>query len=220
MGIQNFGAPRAEITFLQSNHSIDFFIETGTFRGETTQWAASRFKKVITIEGSIEIHRETSSNLKGISNIEFLCGDSRTKLPEALTRIGSHQNALFWLDAHWMPGSFGETAECPLLEEIELILEHGNGHIILIDDARLFLAPPPLPHKAGDWPTIDQVMELLHRKGNHGRYSVVFHDVIFSVPQSLRTSIEPYFQRLVTDEMNSVEPLPLSKKILKKLLGR
>jgi hypothetical protein len=48
----------------------------------------------------------------------------------------------------------------------------------LIDDARLFLAPPPLPHKVKNWPTIKQVADILPSNLD----MIVHEDVIYLVP--------------------------------------
>ncbi|MDR1514735.1 MAG: hypothetical protein LBS45_03495 [Synergistaceae bacterium] len=59
---------------------------------------------------------------------------------------GKNSPMLFWLDAHWSGGdTAGENIQCPLLEELKIILDSNSSHFILIDDARLILASPLLP---------------------------------------------------------------------------
>lgn len=61
---------------------------------------------------------------------------------------------------------------------------------MLIDDARLFLAPPPPPHDREQWPSFMQVMDAL--RARHERYVTVFEDVIVAVPLSARATVEDY----------------------------
>jgi hypothetical protein len=98
---------------------------------------------------------------------------------------------LFWLDAHWSGGeTFGEEDECPLLDEIAVIDGDGPSHIILIDDARMFLAPPDLPHEAESWPTIDEVCHALTARRT--AFVSIFEDVIIRVPPEMRSSVTAY----------------------------
>lgn len=218
MGANQFGAPLEEIAFLRKEHSTLVFVETGTFKGATAERAASIFDRVFTIEGSPAYYREASNKLSQFTNIECLLGDSRLALKEVLGRIGKVA-ALFWLDAHWMPGSFGESAECPVLEEIQIILNGADDSIILVDDARLFLAPPPRPHKADNWPSMDSVLRALNQEGGKPRYNLTHGDVIFSVPERMKEATKNFFQDITTAEMNRPRP-SLSEKLWNRFVQR
>lgn len=63
------------VEFCASELGIDVFVETGTFRGESAAWAASRFHRVITIEASAALHEQARATA-AVSNIEFVCGYS------------------------------------------------------------------------------------------------------------------------------------------------
>lgn len=197
MGNVSFGAPREIIETLRSNFQLRTFVETGTYQAQTAHWASGCFEQVFTIEGSPEFHRAAQERYHDQRNIEFLLGDSGSMLREVITRLGS-KPALFWLDAHWMPGSFGEHHECPLLKEIDAIHQSETEHFILVDDARLFLAPPPLPHRTKDWPDINAVMAALSPSNRPPGYTVIFNDVIISMPAFARESMQPFFQDLTT----------------------
>lgn len=219
MGIRVFGAPREEIEFLKQQHSPRFFVETGTFQGNTSEWAASRFERVITIEGSPSHHQSASQRLSHLPNIDWLCGDSRTILPQVLDRIGE-ERSLFWLDAHWMPGCFGQAAECPIIEELNLINQSRGEHVILVDDARLFLAPPPFPHKAKDWPAIGAVLDCLNSSPAGPRYTVIHGDVIYSVPANIAEAAMEFFQQKVTTEANEQYARPnILQRVFRRLGG-
>jgi hypothetical protein len=214
MGICNFGAPRQEIEFLVSHYPVRHFIETGTYRGDTSEWAASVFEKVATIEGSPALHKDAKQRLSHLTNIDCHCGDSRSHLPEILQRIGC-ERALFWLDAHWMPECYGKESECPLVDELRMIRESGAQHIILIDDARMFLAPPQLPHRASDWPTIDMVIEALSKPVSNLGYTFVYNDVIYNVPSILKDVTMNYIQGKITETANTPAPIPFRTKVKK-----
>jgi hypothetical protein len=157
------------------------FVETGTYHGETTRWAATHFKRVHTIERAEALHAEAARSLADCHNVRTHLGDSRLVLPGILHQLGSAP-ALFWLDGHWSGGlTAGEGDECPLLDELRL-LQGRTGDIILIDDARFFLAAPPGRHDPRQWPTM---VEIVHALPGHGTgvYLQVIDDVIFIVPR-------------------------------------
>ena len=193
-------------------HKVKSFIETGTYLGDTAKWASRYFEDVITIELSEELHCQAAQALKGISNVRALKGDSGKLLREVLATIDG--SAVFWLDGHH---SFGDTAgennECPLMEELSRIRGSGGfDHVILIDDAHMFLMPPPYPHKAEQWPSFSEVIDGLEAINPH-YYVVVFENVIIAVPESLRSIVVDHLRGTVARE-----PLPKSNCPHEKIL--
>ena len=89
--------------------------------------------------------------------------------------------------------SYGADDQCPILEEINIILATGTKHCIFIDDARLFLSPPPLPNKTEQWPTIDQICNKFHASDPAGSI-IVFEDVIMAIPEGARSLVSEYCQ--------------------------
>ncbi|TLY34310.1 MAG: hypothetical protein E6K62_06060, partial [Nitrospirae bacterium] len=131
---------------LKGKYALEDFIETGTYQGGTAVWAAAHFDRVTTIEFSRSLYEETKAQHDGASNLSFLFGDSREALRAIVPTL--RQPAIFWLDSHWSGGqTYGQNDECPLLEEIEAITSSVHTHFLFIDDARLFAAPPPRPHR-------------------------------------------------------------------------
>lgn len=194
MGVKTMGPPVQFIELLRAEFGLDVFVETGTFLGNTAVWAGRRFKRVYTIEAHKPNYDKAVLEHGQAGNIHFLHGNSADLLPGVLDEIRA--DALFWLDAHWMGmGSHGESSECPLLQELQHINHSASAHFILIDDARLFLAPPPLPHNAEHWPTIGEVLGELQKKQ---RYTVVFEDVIASVPAGARSVVANWVQQQTT----------------------
>lgn len=92
------GPPEELVIKLRDLFKVDCLIETGTYTGGTAIWASSRFKRVVTIENSQEIYKDTFEKLSHIKNIEFLFGHTSVALDEVVTKLQAP--AIFWLDAH------------------------------------------------------------------------------------------------------------------------
>lgn len=189
------GVPEQIVTELAKLNNSTIFVETGTYHGGTTRWASKHFETVHTIERAESLFNAHSRELVKLPGVTPHQGDSREVLPRILEDIGD-RSAVFWLDGHW---SGGETAgaddECPILGELA-ILSGRTEDIILIDDARLFLCAPPLPHKASQWPTIPDIVEAAARPNGQPLMQIV-DDVLFMVPitEALRDHLISYSQR-------------------------
>lgn len=196
MGLIHSGPPTELILKLKEVYKINTFIETGTYTGDTAAWAAAHFSTVLTIEYSKAIYEDTVRRLGENQEIIFLFGDSRIVLREIVPTLTC--SAIFWLDSHWSGGNtYGKDDECPLIEELSLINEAKTAHFLLIDDARLFLSPPPRPHQIDRWPGIDKVIEAL-KSESHKYYIVVMEDVILAVPDYARDLVADYCQDIST----------------------
>jgi len=195
MGIVTMGVPR-EITLelAELNGSVAF-VETGTYAGATTRWAAGHFGRVDTIERAEIFYDAYAPELRKLAGVTAHLGDSRRLLPEILRDLGD-QTTVFWLDGHWSGGqTAGEGDECPLLGELAC-LSHRYEDIILIDDARLFLCAPPEPLEPAQWPTLPEVLAALPDSGRRHFVQVV-DDVIFAVPRddALKDCLTGYARR-------------------------
>ena len=155
MGSVQFGIPRELALALKAKHKIDFFVETGTLTGGTTYWACEHFNIVTTVD--------INQGLASFRNVNAVCSDSADFLENSEYMLP----VMFWLDAH-------TNESCPVLREIAAINKmYPAGHVILVDDARLFGQLPA-------WPTPGQVIEALV---DGGRRSVYIHeDVIVAEP--------------------------------------
>jgi hypothetical protein len=181
----NTRVPQALALFLQKLGEIDDFFETGTHKGETAFWAKDFFKRVYTVEEDKALYTSSAWALSKFNNVNSILGDSADAIHEFLQ---SDRKAMFWLDAHWCGGeTAGQGYECPVLREIEAINRSQLDHIILVDDARLFLRPPGEEHDASQWPDACAIFRVLGHLGR--RYVVVFSDVIIAVPEHLRPAL-------------------------------
>jgi hypothetical protein len=193
MGAIRFGVPRGLVLWLRDTFMVDVFVETGTNRAETAVWASANFKRVYTIEAHGPLYQRAIEAFGDRKNIQFLQGDSRTHIRSLLTFLA--EPAIFWLDAHWCgEHTFGKSDECPVVGELELLNTSKVAHIVLIDDARLFLAPPPPPHESNHWPDITTICKLLSIHDSN-RYVVVHDDVIIGVPDVAKPRLIEFIRR-------------------------
>ncbi|MGK7346229.1 MAG: hypothetical protein ACNS63_10540 [Candidatus Nitrospinota bacterium M3_3B_026] len=114
------------------------FVETGSYKGDTIEWARDKFEKIYSMELDPALHQKCLERFKGMENVNLIQGDSVESLRKLMPQI--NEKCFFWLDAHF---SAKETAlgevSVPLLEELEIIEGHKiKDHIIVIDDYRLF----------------------------------------------------------------------------------
>jgi len=179
MGSIRLGVPEDIALQLRDAMDLKWFIETGSYKGGTLRWAAENFENVV----SIEMCEKYYCRLVGKTpeNVRLVFGDSRTELAKNLPA----EPAMLWLDAHWCGNyelSVNTPGECPLMEELQAIRDYDA---ILIDDARLFLDPPPRPHDPEQWPNFDQITEVLN-----GRFVTIIEDVIIAVPPEFEEALE------------------------------
>ena len=190
MGMVNFGVPEKIVLEMRDVYGLSVFVETGTYQGDTARWAAGHFEQVFTVERSEALFQAHAPALAALPNVTALCGDSREFLPGIVAGLGE-KRALYWLDSHWIGGnSAGQQDQCPLLDELAC-LQQRPGDIILIDDARLILAAPPMPHDPAQWPDFGQVIRALPGEGRDAVVQVA-DDVIYVIP-----SVEPLRSRLL-----------------------
>ena len=211
MGIKSIETIRRIKLFFRDLCNVQAFVETGTYKADTALWASSNFDLVYTIELSPHLHEQVSSKYQNYSNIIFLNGNSAEILPKIIAEI--NQPSIFWLDGHWSGrDTAGEENECPLLQEIEAINHFGYEKFIFIDDARLFLSPPPPPHNTNHWPTIAEIIKKIEQDVPYS-YTVVYKDVIISVPSKYKNAFVRFLQNL--NELQAIPDKTKGSKIYK-----
>ena len=132
----------------QRRYRLRTFVETGTYTGEMVQAMNGHVDRIVSIELAPALHAQTAARFAGQRHIRLLQGDSAALLPAVLDTLDGP--ALFWLDGHYMGGESGRGAEdTPVMAEMAALLGHPTrGHVVLIDDARLF-------DGTGGYPRID-----------------------------------------------------------------
>jgi hypothetical protein len=114
------------------------FIETGTYRGDTSKILSKRVHQVV----SVEIDKRLATLARerfGNSNVEILEGDSAELMSSIVSRF-KNQVCLYWLDGHYSSGvTGGEVKPVPVQRELEEILPFlKSSDLIIIDDIREF----------------------------------------------------------------------------------
>lgn len=149
---------------------IRVFVETGTFRGDTTWALKNTFDEIHSIELSVPIFKKAKERFAAHKHIHLYQGDSGEMLPVVLNLL--NEPAMFYLDGHWC-GSDTAKADIntPIVAELEHVLNHKiKNHLILIDDARLF-------GEEEDYPTIVEI-ESFVKKLNPALHVEVCNDRI------------------------------------------
>lgn len=105
-------------------------LETGTFRGTTTEYFAAKGLPVRTVEGNPRFYGFAKSRLRRFRNVVVALGDSRRLLRHWLAGPDApfkDQTVFAYLDAHW-------NADLPLAEELDIIFRNCPQAIVMIDD--------------------------------------------------------------------------------------
>ena len=130
------------------------FVETGTYFGDMVHAVKGIFARIYSIELDGTLYDRAKKRFSRFSHISILHGDSNEILPGILRNVT--QPCLFWLDAHYSGGITTKgRAETPIMQELHCILGHPvKGHVILIDDARMFTGQ-------NDYPTVREIEDLV-----------------------------------------------------------
>jgi hypothetical protein len=113
-------------------YDISTFVETGLLLGDMIEAVKSDFKRVFSIELDGERYQRATERFEKDRHVELIQGDSGKEIANVLNRLD--RPTVFWLDAHDVHGY--QTA---VYDELASILDAPDlGHIVLIDDARLF----------------------------------------------------------------------------------
>jgi hypothetical protein len=132
---------------------LQVLVETGTYLGDTVAALRDDFRSIITIELDAGLAQAAARRFQGDGRIKVLEGDSGILLPRVLERLQSP--ALFWLDAHYSGGVTAGSEANPILRELRCVMTSDlRGHVILIDDARLF-------DGTDGYPTLSHVRRLV-----------------------------------------------------------
>lgn len=178
--------PKRLVRSIRRKYNIQTFVETGTFEGKCSEWAAKIFKNVYTVELSKDIYKSTQERLKDIKNIHCHFGNSSEFIKDVT--LNMDEMMFFWLDAHY---SFGRTAGKdilhPLLTECSCISSHKQKHIIFIDDVRFLFFPRDVDfiHR---WPRIDEIIGIFN-SSLHEYSCYVFSDMLCVVPSECKNLI-------------------------------
>lgn len=146
-------------------NNIKNFVETGTYKADSTVIAAKYFENVYTIEIFEQLYEEskTRAQNENITNITFYLGDSLNKLKEIMPKV--LDGAVFFIDAHISGGdsSWNGINRVPMFEELDIILSNSTlgPSVFIIDDLRLW------KNKVWDWVHITNELIIEKFKDNN-----------------------------------------------------
>jgi hypothetical protein len=202
MGAVHFSIDPELVQALKQKLPLQLFFETGTYKGDTAAFVADKFADVFTVERSALLYLKASKRLKEFPNVTALLGNSPDLIAEMRLELAS-QSVVYWLDAHWCGGeTSGATEECPLLAELAAIGDLNENSVILVDDARYFISPPPHPHDAAHWPDLDSIMLALHSIAKNTHRTWVINDVLIFAPKAIAENVIKYGQHYGVDLLN------------------
>lgn len=168
------------------NLMSDVFVETGTFQGETLDAAITAgYPEVHTIDVVPDYAKQAKARHQDKSHVYCHAGTSPDILLEILDKS---KFTTFWLDGHYQHNTEEEQCfkygQCPVLDELKVIfsIEWEKMPLILIDDARLFSHGVDERFKAEDWPSRQQILELVPPGYNTDDYA----DIIFLYPETFK----------------------------------
>jgi hypothetical protein len=145
------------------------WIETGTFRGDTTHYLSKRFPHIYSIEPQVKFYNAALNRFKS-KNVTLFNDVSENVLPILLPTLKDNLN--FWLDGHYSGGeTFKGKKECPIEDElnsIEVSFDNFEKISIFIDDVRTFLS------SANNYPSIDYLVDWSRRLDMKWR---IVHDI-------------------------------------------
>lgn len=132
--LQVLPSPVAKVHAIRSHarrYGTRFFVETGTYLGDTTAAVMDLFERCWTVEYSPRLYENARRRFHG-SNVECVQGDSGQLLPAIVANLPGP--TLFWLDAHASGGITADAGYDPILSELNAIFP-ATSDIVLIDDA-------------------------------------------------------------------------------------
>ena len=138
-------------------NNIKVLVETGTYMGDMLYMMSPLFHRLYSIELSPLFYQRAKKRFRTNDKIHLLQGDSASCLHGLVEQL--NEPVLFWLDGHYSGGltALG-SKECPVLEELTAVLKSPYLHVIVIDDARLFVG-------ANDYPTLDELSGFIKKTG-------------------------------------------------------
>ncbi len=163
------------IQHYQKRSGYNVLVETGTYKGDMVFAQKEYFKKLYSIELSQALFEMAQKRFRGQPGITLLQGNSGDVIANVLKEL--KEPAIFWLDGHYS-GGITATIEkySPIVEELEtLIVNNQLQHIILIDDARIFVGEH-------GYPAIEEMKDITAKK-LPGYHFSVDEDIIRLVPE-------------------------------------
>lgn len=149
------------------------WVETGTYRGDTTAVLAAVARHVISLEPAEALFAAARRRFDGVGNVELIPATSEQAFPSLLPRLEGA--VCFWLDGHFSGGpTFRGPSDTPIVEELAAIGAHlarWPRVVVMVDDLRLFTGEV---HAYGPYPPLATLVDWASR---HGLDWHIEHDI-------------------------------------------
>lgn len=119
----------AEVLRLKHAHGLKYATETGMCLGSTTCWLSEHFEIIVTCEVNPEYGKIGLARCGDRFGVHVFSHPSPVVL-SSQHHVDEGNSIFYFLDAHWGPN-------CPLLEELEVIIKTGTKPCILIHDFKV-----------------------------------------------------------------------------------
>lgn len=211
MATITFSIPKKLVESIAANIKVNNFVETGTFQGKTSLWAASVFNNVYTMD----IDSNAALNISTNKAIKFIKGDSKIELPKLIDSLQGQ--SVFYLDTHSYSASNTNTVVCNVTDELKAISK-SEKPIIFINDVRCFLGPMPDPRKK-DWPSFEQIFNLC--KGLFpDSFITIVDGIIICAPKEVQGIISAYWVETFEDRSYVPDPAPRKRSLMERVISR
>lgn len=165
-------------------HSIPgaTWVETGTYRGDTTAFLSRLGQGVVSIEPDLQLYVGASKRFANDERIRLINGTSQEVLEAVLQTLAGP--VCFWLDGHFSgPGTYRSDHDTPIEFELDAIarrLSSLQPVCVLVDDFREF--PPASAPGVSSYPTRHSLVEWA--VANDLAWSVE-HDIFIATSQTI-----------------------------------
>lgn len=149
------------------------WVETGTYRGETTALLARVARRVVSLEPAPALHAAAVARFANTPNVQILNATSEQAFGTLLPTLEGP--VCFWLDGHFSGGpTFKGPNDTPVLHELDVIatqLARWPQAVVLVDDLRLFTGEV---HSYGPYPPLRVLVDWA--EAQHLRWHIE-HDI-------------------------------------------
>jgi hypothetical protein len=207
VGAVSFSIDKDLVAHLKQVLPLPIFVETGTFEGESTAQVLPLFEQIYTVELAEEYYLKAIQRFEGKAAVQVY-NESSEQFLRRLQPSLRDRSVLYWLDAHWCIAgeTAGEESQCPLVDELAAIASLNPESVILIDDARLFLCTPPVPHRVAQWASLDTIVKQLFALSDVHEV-MVLNDVMIYYPKAIREAMQQYAHQHSIDWLVVLEKL-------------
>ena len=166
--------------------NIKNFVETGTYKGDTTLMASDYYDKVFTMEIVPELHYNSKLRAEkaGKTNINFYLGDSVKLLQQIVPLV--QDGSVFFIDAHQSGFDTSNNGkQVPLMDELKVLLSTRLGpSLFIFDDVRFWVNHD---QAAWDWTDVSEqgIIRTFTEKGYAVDKFFVHNDRFFVLARAI-----------------------------------